>query len=184
MDWIMEKILKEYQEYLERLAAENSEEIFTNAGIEHASVLMATMFKNTQCRIRMYSTGLRPNLITTEPYFEEFKKFFNNMTDKDVSIMVEELSAIDALPFTIVKSAMRKFPDKIKVRLIKPEDRAKINEELGFEHCNFTIFDGQRFRLEYEPSEYKAIGSFNHNDWAERLIALYDNAFNSGDDIN
>lgn len=176
----MKKILEEYQDYLNQLAKNGSDEIFTNAGIHHASILMATMFKYTQKRIRMYCTGLKPELITTSPYFDEFKKLFNSDNiEKDIQIMIEEESYKDQEPFNIVKQAKQRFPEKIQVRLIKEEDRTYINKRLEFPHCNFAIFDEAKFRLEHDPECYKAIGSFNHKEWADLLIDLYDKAYDS-----
>ena len=68
-------ILKNYQDYLEYLAKEKSDEIFTNAGKAHASILMSILLKYTRNEVRIFCEGFKPDLVTTEPYWSELNRF-------------------------------------------------------------------------------------------------------------
>lgn len=183
MDCIMEE-LNEYQDYLNELAQSQSDVIFNNGDKWHASILMATMFRNTKSYIRMYSTGLRPQLIEMEPYFSVFRTFFEDQENKvSIDILVETEDSIKNQPFIIVRGAMAN-KQNIRVRQIRPQDKSSLNKTLGFERCNLSVFDETKFRLEYDPDGFKAIASFNQPEWAGKLSDLFDNAFNNGFQIN
>lgn len=181
MNYIMKEILEEYQKYLEDLVQQDSNEIFTNAGLRHASILMSTLVKNTKSSVKMYATGLNPRLITSEPYYTEFCQLFSNLGERKIEIMVETRDFVHEQPFQLVFAAQHQPSTAIEIKLIHNDDKAKINKELNLDQCNFSIFDAKMFRLEYDPSAYKAFGSFNHIDWSKKLTDLFDEAFMHGD---
>ncbi len=178
-EWIMEQELKDYQAFLAQLLKNNSSEIFTNGGKKHASILMEMLLQNTKDRIRMFATGLKPELITSEPYINEFRKLFTPENSvSNIQILVEVDDYINDEPFKIVRDAINsKINKHIEVKKITEEDNAIIGEELGYSPCNFSVFDETKFRLEYDPKAYKAFGSFNHGEWSKKLISLFDEVF-------
>lgn len=176
-------ILKKYELYLETLAQNNSLEMFSNGGKDFASILMATLFKYTQHEIRIFCEGFKPDLITTEPYFTELKKYLENK-NKCLKVLVEVDTYKDSEPLLLLKKAKEeRKDDSISYKKIREEDKNKIFQELGNNHCNFAVFDSDKFRLEYNPKEYKAFGSFNNLQNCEILIHLFDEAFNTADSI-
>lgn len=184
---IMEKSLQDYKAYLERLLKNKSETIFTNSGKEHASILMSMLVSNTDRQVRMYATGLKPELITTSPYFEEFKRLFtDNRSINSVKILVETTDYIKERPFQIVQNALIENKDnnnsskQIEVRRITEECKNIIKRTLDLSSCNFAVFDDNMFRLEYEPTQYKAFASFNHLEMSSKLSELFDTAFSDG----
>ena len=85
-----EKELESYHSYLNGLASQDptSSDIFSNKGVAHASILMATLMANTDHKIDMYCTGLRPGILCgrdeNDPdgfkgaYWEEFEKLISD----------------------------------------------------------------------------------------------------------
>ena len=174
-------ILGKYKEYLTKLAESQSEEIFYNAGKEHASVLMAIMLDNTKQTARIFSEGFKADLITTEPYFGKLKQFLEKK-DIKLSVLIENDDHITEKPVSLLKKYYNEGSD-IALKKIKEEDKNEIFEKLNSKHCNFAVFDDNKFRLEYIPEEYKAMGSFNQPNKCNVLINLFDNAFNRADAI-
>lgn len=176
-------LLEDYSKYLECLASTQSPEIFTNGGKEHASILMSTMLKHTESEAKIFCEGFKPELIMTEPYQSSLKEYLKS--NKILKVLIENDNYINESAFKLLREAQLKRNDNsIEFRLIKREDRKNIFDELSSDHCNFSIFDDNKFRLEINPAEYKAIGSFNSKERAEILIKLFNKAFNNAQKIS
>ena len=203
-----EKELESYHSYLNGLASQDptSSDIFSNKGVAHASILMATLMANTDHKIDMYCTGLRPGILCgrdeNDPdgfkgaYWEEFKKFFSEtiksvgFKDNSIRILIQEDDWINNAPFRLIGNALRddNTKNKIKVKIISEESKQQIENVLGKPdkdniNYNFSIFDEKAFRLEYEADSYRALGSFNSSSWSRMLSKLFQDAFDKADDI-
>ena len=152
----------------------------------------------------MYCQGLRPGILCGRKegdgegfegaYWEEFKKFFSetisspNFADNSIRILIQNEQWLEYAPFQKVAEALCNdaTKNKIIVKIITPEDRDQIESSLGKKdhvNYNFSIYDGMAFRLEYEPDEYQAIGSFNNPSWCSALGGLFSFAFKNAADI-
>ena len=201
-----EKALKLYQDYLDGLARKNpvSSEIFSNKGVDHASILMATLLANTDHLMDMYCQGLRPGILcgvkegdnkgAEGAYWHEFKKFFqeriksNDFTNGSIRILIQKKDWIQNAPFRIIGEALAdsSINEKIQIKIISDEARFGIEKALGQAkdvNYNFSIYDRKAFRLEYEPDNYRALGSFNSPSWCSLLLELFNNAFATATDI-
>lgn len=196
-----EKKLSSYKEYLEDLAINNNNGVIFNAGKAHASILMATLLANTCKSLKMYCTGLRPDILDgfQGSYWDVFQKFFERIDSEhfkknSIQILLQEDDRIEEMkknpdkitPFSILKKATKKFPNIIVIKKIKADGKKKIEDDLGGlpqvksdYNINFSVFDNKAFRLEYMPKEYKAIGSFDNVDWCKRLSCCFDGVFNN-----
>lgn len=195
-----EQDLTYYQEYLDGLAQRDpvSSEVFTNKGRAHASILMATLLANTEHNLDMYCQGLRPGILCGKSeedpegykgaYWAQFQEFFTNTIKSDafekesVRILIQDKQWIGNMPFKIIGKALQNeiTKSKIRVKVISTEARNLIEESLGKKentNYNFSIYDNKAFRLEYEPNEYLAIGSFNDSSWCKLLGEMFNYAF-------
>jgi hypothetical protein len=173
----MYKDLKEYEAYLRSLAESKSPDIFTNSGLQHASILMAEMFRNTNSSVKMFCHGFKPQLITTKEYTKALYDYLDS--DKSIDILMETDEYMNQEAYTTLAEYKKKNPGKpIKIKLILPDDRKEICNTLGREFVNFSVFDDDKFRLEIEPEKYRAIGSFNNPKLTKMLIDMFDKAFN------
>lgn len=171
--------ISEYQDYLNTLAKNNAPDIFMNGGIGHASVLMATLFQNTNNGVRMFCTGLNPKLIMTEPYGSAFKDFVDR--GGSMKVLMECDTFIDKDPFRLLKEAKENGNKDIQIRLIKEKDKEDLFTGLNTSHCNFSVFDNNKVRFEMDPENYKAFGSFNYPELAGQLSALFDHAYENAE---
>lgn len=201
-----ERALQYYLDYLIGLANKKSVEIFSNKGEAHASILMATLLANTEKSVSMYCQGLRPGILSGEndedpkgwngAYWAEFKKFFDKTIksaafgSNSVRLLIQSENWLKNQPFKIVAKSLQdnETKDKIKVKIIKPENRDMIENLLGKKNgkninYNFSVFDNKAFRLEYDPDEYRAIGSFDDVAWCNLLNNLFEKAYKQADDI-
>lgn len=203
-----EQKLSFYRDYLHDLVGKRQSKIFTNKGEAHASILMATLIANTKRNLDMYCTGLRPGILCgvdeNDPvgfrgsYWSEFQRFFSktilspNFKGGSIRILVQTKDHFDKAPFRVVSEALNNLitKHKIKVALIDPKSKKRIETILGKldndnpeVNYNFSIFDNEFFRLEYEANSYRALGSFNSPSWCEILSCMFEIAFNEAVDI-
>lgn len=184
MEETQEKMLEEYENYLNELVAKGSEEIFTNGGIRHASVLMSVLLRFTYDHACIFSEGFCPDIIQ-EPYLNTLDLFTNNR-QLGLKILLETDKYVDYNPIRCIceKSKERTGNDKkIEVRLIRQEDKTHIFKTLNCTQCNFSVFDDKMFRFEYDPQHYKAYGSFNHRRNSGILANLFEKAFVNAEKI-
>ena len=202
-----EDAIKNYRNYLESLVKDASPDIFLNKGTAHASVLMATLLKNTHKSVKMYCAGLRPGILCGKEegangdekkvgfqgvYWTEFKRLFEKRIEdssfgkNSVKSLIQSDEYLQNMPFKKIKeSAARnnEIKNKIEVKRITDSDRAYVKYVLSSIKCNgdynFSVFDNTMFRLEYDIDQYKAIGSFNDPSWCKILNALFDVVYES-----
>lgn len=179
-------LLEEYGKYLENLASTKSSDIFTNGGKEHASILMSKMFKYTSNEVRMFCEGFKPELIMTNPYNTALIEYLHLGKSLKILLETNEYTEKDAFKIIREENSRRRKENSpiIECKLIADEYKKMIFDKLSSVHCNFSIFDNDKFRLEISPEDYKAIGSFNSPERASLLIKLFDQAFENAETIN
>ncbi len=194
-----EREIKYYQTYLDSLAQGKSvsSEIFTNRGEARASILMATLLANTTKTLKLYCRGLSPGILCGKverdgegfegSYWKEFKYFFEEQKKYNsikVEILIQDTTWLYNKPFQVIKDAIKSA--NIQVKKIDTDSKQRIGNLLGNangENYNFAIFDSIAFRLEYNPDNYQAMGSFHNPSWCKLLTYLFDEAFQKADPI-
>ena len=177
-----EKQLRIYQAYLEQLANTQSPDLFSNAGIEHASILMSVLLRNTDKIARVFSNGFKPDLIMTQPYWDSLKDFLNN-PNNTLLVLVETDKYQDSAPMQLLKTIIKKRKEMdsisgtVVVKLLSAKGKDLISKRFGNRHCNFAIYDDNKFRFEYDPENFKAYGSFNQPENCKILKDIFDNVF-------
>lgn len=170
-------LLEKYKEVLEEMAKTRSTQPFTNKGKEYASILMSVLFQHTEQRVRMFAYGFRPILIKTSPYWETLKKYIND-TDKQIEVLVETNEYVADEPMQLLAKAKERGRKNISVKLITEKQKEEIQTKMSpYTHCNFSVFDDNMYRMEFEPEDFKAFGSFNDPAECQKLITLFDKAF-------
>ena len=192
-DYTIKKLqdLQNYKDFLEDLASNQSSNVFSNGGIEYASILMSVLFNNTKKIARVYSHGFKPELITTEPYWSSLKNYIANPYHT-LYVLVQTNEYVNAEPLMLLKKAQQERKRRIEsdekdnivnkkygdiiVKMISEESKDRIIEKYG-EECNFAVFDDNKFRYEYDPRQFKAYGSFNQPDNCQKLKDFFDEIF-------
>ena len=179
------EILNEYEKYLKRLIETESEELFSNGGLKHASILMSLLFDNTQNEVRLFCNGFKPDLITTEPYFSSLRKYLSDRK-KSLSLLVEVTDYVDKDPFKLLINEKKNrggVQDSGNIVYKQISEEAKNEMFKGRIPFNFAVFDDKRYRFEFDPKSYKAVGSFNSVEKCRGLIGLFDKAFETAKEI-
>lgn len=168
-----------YRNYLESLVENNSSNMFYNGGKENAAVLMHVLLENTKKEFRMFCEGFKEELIMSKPYKEAIEKFLKNK-DKKVWILVESEDFMNESSWDMLRDILHMDESEraqIEVHHISDSAKNEIKENFLGDHYNFAVFDDQKYRIEYEPSQYKAFGSFNDPEESGNLKDIFDKAF-------
>ncbi|WP_289739511.1 hypothetical protein [Paramuribaculum intestinale] len=168
-----------------KLVKEKSPLLFSNGGKEYASILMSILLKNTSKSICMFCEGFKPDLITETDYWEALSEYLTH-TERTLRVLVNSNAYVDKEPLKTLfaKQAERNNDDTIQIRLITEEGRKDIMGQFNGALNNFAVFDDDMYRLEYEPSEYKAFGSFNNPEDAKLLLELFNKVFEKSEQLN
>ncbi len=177
--------LKEYREYLEKLVAEKSPQLFSNGGKEYASILMSILLKNTTNSVCIFCEGFRPLLIKEKDYWEALNAYLSEK-ERTLRVLVNSNSFVNEDPLqTLFKEQKNRNNDNtIQVRLISDNGREIIKNQFNGALNNFAVFDQDMYRLEYDPEGFKAFGSFNQPEDANILLNLFNNVFEESAPIN
>ena len=156
--------------------------MFSNGGIEYASILMSVLLNHTNDIARIYCQGFKSELITTQPYWTELKKYLEKPHHK-LFVMVQNSDHVNEPPLQLLhkikQERIKNGQDgTIEMRMITTKGKEMITREYG-EDCNFAVFDNNKFRYEYDPENFRAHGSFNQPETCEKFITLFDNAFHT-----
>lgn len=178
MEYNKKRELEEYREYLEELAESKSTDMFSNGGKEHASILMSVLLQNTNKVALMYCEGFKPDLIATQPYWDALNEFLKN-PEHELHVLVQSERCQDQKPLLMLHEMINQGSTNILVKKISKTGKAIIEERYGEDPCNFAVFDDEKFRFEYNPTEYKAFGSFNKPDECRDLKDVFVRAFNA-----
>lgn len=170
------EIYDTYRKFLDELARTSSPKLFTNGGKEYASILMSVLMDKTDSIARIFSFGFRPDLVWTSPYKEALENFIKS-PGKELRIMVESDASMNKEPIQLLKNAYDGGNKKISLKLITKNDKLNLISQLGGGHRNFAVFDDDKYRMEYNPEDFQAFGSFNDRETCQRLQGLFDDAF-------
>lgn len=168
---LTEQEAREYKEYLENLAATKSDQMFSNGGKDHAVVLYSVLLNHANLSARFFcecaESEIWQNKIFRTALVNALRK-----ADFQVKILVRQNNKPDFewLP--------KELKERVKVKIITEENLNKINNHFCTDSCNFSVFDHDMFRFEYDVVGYKAYGSFNGPDAGESMAKLFDECFN------
>lgn len=170
--------LSDYRQYLEELAAKKSNILFSNGGKEYASILMSVLFDNTSKEAVIFCEGFGPELVRSDDYWKALTKYLSE--GKNLKVLLNNTCHLEDEPIKKLfeEKREREDPESIQIKTITPEGRQQIEEQFNGSINNFAVFDTEKFRLEYDPAEYTAFGSFNRPEDAHLLRELFDRVFN------
>lgn len=195
-----ERKSSDYLKYLEDCVndrIDNPRKIVYNEGKPYASLIMATLMKNTHKTLLMYCTGLRPGILCGKQegdgkgyegaYWDVFKSFFKEKNVnklEGIKIMIQNNKWIDNMPFKVVRNCKNNCPGKIEVRKINNKGIRNLSKLLQIDgKTNFAVFDGTAYRIEYDPDHYLASCSFNDPEMCAFLSKTFEEEFNKAEMI-
>lgn len=164
--------LKKYQEKVITFSTNNSPEIFSNEGPEHAIIVLSELFKKDSRELVIYSGELTATLTDNPSYKDNLIRLVKKGTC--VKILVEKT------PQSPVFEELKDFKNEnssLSVRKIKPEFIESIKNEFATP-SHFAVVDGMAFRLEINTEKRTAFCSFNNTEVSGKLLSIF-NKYNT-----
>lgn len=167
---LSEKQAKEYKDYLESLAINNSSEMFYNSGKDHAVVLYGVLLKHARLTARFFCEGCMSPIWSDLTFRDAFVDALRR-EGFSVKILTHKNCSPD---FSWLPQELQ---DKIELKPASEEALKDIFSHFKTSSCNFSVFDSEMFRYEYDVENFKAYGNFNDSEIAGSMINLFDRCY-------
>lgn len=148
-------------------------DIISNTGIEHATILLATIISSTEEKLYIFSEKLNKEVTNLSIYKESLQKCIEE--NIEVKILLER-EPDNTQTWGMIESSVRKGFNNISVKLLSKKGKEYLEKEFKNELPNFTT-NLQMYRLEIDKQQMKAIGAFNKIDLCKILESRFIKAF-------
>ncbi len=163
-----EKLLLEYKESLKRKIELRSSELVPNGTVEHAAVLISTLFSYAKDKIEIFTGKLNPLVYTNGQIMDSAEEVLKNKKVK-MEILIQEKD--DSLQENSFLNFCQKNKN-CKIKEASAEDRRRIN--------HFVVVDSKAFRFEPDKNRPLAVGCFYRPDFAKQLNDFFAEMFQRG----
>ena len=155
--------------YIHRLADSQAEEAFTNSGPDRAAIVFNELFSNSSKEFRLYAGNLGGKISAKILYLSGLRQFLQKK-HTILKILVEDTTKLtqNTELFTILKE----YKSKIQIRESLVKAMSKDGKEM-----HFAVGDENMYRIEVDPKNFKAVGSFNDLSESKELSALFKRIF-------
>ena len=156
--------LDEYRHFVGSLAHRRDGKPFFNASIEHASVVIETLFANAGKKVDVLTGNFNPRVYGRDTVIMEAKLFLASSWSNKIRILLEE----DDPQIRKIHPFFVEFATNpnIEVRLAPSE----VQDLYGF---HFVVVDDDCYRFESDKSKPAAVAAFGDSRGARNLNDIY-----------
>lgn len=165
--------METYRERVKRAAEAKTGEPIYNGSVDHAAVLAEAMFAYAHDEVCILTGELNARVYGRASVVEQATLFLAD-PEHHVSILIENLNAIDFENHPLLKSISDK--SNIKVRIV-PE---YLQEKYSF---HFIVVDKDSYRFERNKEEPIAIAAFGEEQGGENLHRIFKSLWTLSSDI-
>jgi hypothetical protein len=145
-----------YQIRVQQRATTDSDQPFSNKGLEHAAVVMRELFLKAQRSIYLFANNFDSSFYGRPEMLDAIESFLRQ-NDSVLKIGLENISVTDNLT---LHSLCKNYPRKIEIAYFSN------TTDIGENH--FCIVDDKAYRLETDHDTKKAIVCFNDPSFAAK----------------
>jgi hypothetical protein len=160
----------DYREAVEAYAKEKAEINFPNHGTKHASIVMETIFKNSN-NVLVFSKGMNGTISQNNNYQQALHELLLD-EKKSINYLLQNAPS----PNSLTLNKLKLFPERAVVRVIKPEYIKMLAKDNMLRR--FTVGDDRAYRLETNSDTNKAVCSFNNPKTARQLTDNFNYLYN------
>lgn len=157
--------LDSYRQKVKALARERSGEPIFNAAVEHASIVVETIFSVAEKRVSVLSGTLNPRVYGRDEVITEARLFLVSSYRNALRIILESDSPLDRQRHPLLK-ACAEF-DNLQLRLASPE----VQELYDF---HFVVAANDCYRFESDKRRPVATGKFGDAEGATNLNKIHE----------
>lgn len=156
--------MNEYIELIEKLAKEQTNEVFYNSGEPHAKVVLNNIIKNSEIFVETVCGDMCSEIADNPEYLEIVENYLSD-PNKTYKILFDNYKE-EAFKKKQIYSVLLKHKDQVQVR--KLLSKYKHIEYNGIP-IHFTVSDNRAFRIETDIDKKMAWGNFCDPDKANEL---------------
>lgn len=155
--------LETYRERVKKLARERKGEPIYNGSVDHAAIIVESMFAEAKSYVHILSEGLNPRVYGPDDVVEQAKLCLAepNRTMK-ILIEINDLDRLKTHPYFDELADSK----NLEVRFVPSELQARYDFHL-------LVMDGDSFRFEQDKSKHEAIAAFGDSKSAANLESLF-----------
>lgn len=168
-------MINEYREIIKRLASKRTDARIPNGLPQHATILIETMFSTATAEMRIFTKELNQDIFGEPKLLGAAKKFLSKPY-ANLKILLQSPQDVE---WTQEHPLFQVFNDLNNTNLlhggvvIKNASGSYSTDDVN----HFTVMDNDGFRFETDHYNCKAIANFNEPKTAEKLIKVFDSAF-------
>ncbi len=167
-----------YRKYLNGLIESNSSELFFNENKEHASAVMACIFRNSKDIVRIMAKSLSGDVSGNDEYRSALFGFLNKGGKLKVLLNGYTPDILNTSKILSVFKAHNSLAPANRV-VVKNAHGLRFTLSSTGNEAHFTVGDNRLYRVEKDVEKYTAFGSFNDSSACNKLIESFDLAFDS-----
>lgn len=146
---------------------------FNNAGINHAKIVLATIFEKAEKELKILAESLTSPVAKSELYIDNIHEFLNKNNKKTkVKVLVKNNDILKNNPLLLKLFQEHHHQVDIRIREVDVLDNNK-------KSIHFTLADDKIYRLEENIDDFKAYGSFNNSKMNQQLSKIFEGIFES-----
>ncbi len=159
------EFLLEYQQRIDQKARENSSELISNGTIEHARILIASIFSVANKKIEIFTGFLNPIIYNDKKIIDSAFNFLKKQNTKIEVVVQENDHSLGLNEFVNEAKNNKQF-------VLKEANEIDKNEQY-----HFIVADSKSFRYEPDKAKNIGIGCFNKPAFAEKLNNRFQEIF-------
>ncbi len=160
--------LIDYCKDISKLADQKIGVSFRNQGNLHAAVVMSTLFLHSKENIRIFAGDFNGRVSGVSIWKKSLLRSFNSNVNLKIEVVLENKPPVDSTAFHLLNELRLNHPDRVSVALL---DKSKARIE--FPDFHFAVGDDNKFRLETNTSNFKAVCNFDDKSVSNNLIDLF-----------
>jgi hypothetical protein len=164
--------MKQYKDYISKLAREGKNEIFFNSGPEHAAFVMGTIFENANAYVKIYAANFSGQISNKPDYQNGLEKYLLKGKKVKILLQSDKFNSVKEKPdvFRLLKFYSLINPNQIEIKT----HPYRLVENEGDSEIHFTVADNKMYRIEEDVDSFTARGNFNNGEEAATLSNLFD----------
>lgn len=171
----LDKLSPEQRKYamdIQAIADGELDGIFMNSGVDHAKIVLATIFDKSKHELRIFAESLTSEVAKSGLYIDSLIGFLGR--GGTLKVLVQE-NKLNENPY--LKAVFSHFVNINKDKVILKTTKTTLKDNETKKPIHFTVGDDHIYRLEKDISVFKAFGSFKDNVYSKTLIDTFDDIF-------
>lgn len=166
--------MEQYKAYVRKRAEEKSNTLIPNGGIQHAEVLIESLFGCAEDTVSVFTGGLNSQVYATGAVLASVKRFLS-VTSHHLNILIQEKEKVAKNNELITLCEKTEYKSQCTIKYVTNSDDADVDS-------HFVVADDFAYRLEPDRLRPTAVACFNGKDISSQLNTKFTEMFDRGEE--